>query len=165
MHLDDALRRAQRAAAHGNGVLKLDKILPVLGDVLAERLRSLLLHVRVGISPLRQHHGVDDESVAQHLAQIGVVHAPVLEHHVDAPDSGVRACRIAVVEHDDALGVAAQQLDLLGCQRRPTRGDGVRHARLMQRDHVGIPLDQQRFAGRPNLLSPLVQPVEHFALR
>ena len=42
---------------------------------------------------------------------------------------------------------AASALDLLGGQRRAHRADRLRHARLVQRDHVGVALDQHHAPG------------------
>ena len=77
-----------------------------------------------------------------------------LPEKVDRFQRGVLSGVIGVIRDDDLFGILPHEAALIGGERRAERGDGIRKARLIQRDHIHIALreDQPLFAGFPREL-------------
>ena len=76
-------------------------------------------------------------------AAVGVVLGEALQAAADR----LLARRVGVLAEQHPRRQARQRVDLLGRQRRPHRADRLGHARLAQRDHVRVALDEHHAAG------------------
>ena len=77
---------------------------------------------------------------------------------------GAPAGGVAVEAEDHRVGEAKQLLHMLGGAGRAERGHGIGEARLRQRDHVHVALDDQRVAALAQRRARLEQAVQFAAL-
>ena len=107
--------------------LEREEILLVLTDVGLHLRCAVRTGERVGVVlGWQQHH--------PH------VHA-LLEDHVDAPQRGMDARRVAVVDHGDVAREPIEQADLLRRERGARRRNHVLDPCLVHRNHIGVALD------------------------
>ena len=71
---------------------------------------------------------------------------------------------VRVEGEDDVLGEALERAQVLETERRPARRDGRLDPGLVERDHVGVPLNDQTPAGFHDLALRAVERVEHLGL-
>ena len=84
----------------------------------------------IGVHALGQHH-------QRHMG------AGALQD-LEIAQSGLGARRIAVIDEDDLLAVMSQQFELLGGQSRSQARHHVAYSGLVQREHIGVALDDER---------------------
>ena len=106
--------------------LELYEVGLVLLDIFSEVLGRMFPGKAVGVVVIGQQ-------------QDAQVH-PLGKQHVGASDSGVNACRVAIVEQGDVVGEPVEQMDLRQGERRTGVGHHILDAALIHRDDVGLPL-------------------------
>ena len=89
---------------------------------------TLLAHERVGVVSLGEKRRFGED------ADLG-------EHREGTRRRG-NSGSVAVEEHEELVGEALQQPDLIARQRRAERRDDVANLRLREGDHVDVPFDE-----------------------
>ena len=66
------------------------------------------------------------------------------QHRFDRAPRGLASGAIAVEAEIDVRALAKQNLGVIACRRRAERRDGLRHAELVQADHVHVAFDDDQ---------------------
>ena len=128
-------------------------------DELLQLLGTALGHEVGRVEVVRQRDGSQLDAALARLGRHGVV------DERERPVGGALARLVAVEEvHDRMLRMARQQADMAHGERGAQRGHRIPHARLVQRDDVGVALHHHGYAGRGHGRFRLVHTVEHLRL-